>query len=71
MVFRAVQAGEIKPMVLPKNVSMIGGTLRNMGPHFRPELAMEGLGPLRMLAEIGLVKLQRDLVNIFVGQWPC
>ncbi|XP_077484190.1 zwilch kinetochore protein isoform X2 [Amblyomma americanum] len=67
MVFRAVQAGEIKPMVLPKNVSMIGGTLRNMGPHFRPELAMEGLGPLRMLAEIGLVKLQRDLVNIFVG----
>lgn len=67
MIFRAVQAGDIKPLIVPKNGTKVGAYLRNMSPHFRPECTMEGLMPVRMLAEIGLQKLQRDFVNIFVG----
>ncbi|XP_037517730.1 protein zwilch homolog [Rhipicephalus sanguineus] len=67
MIFRAVQAGEIKPLIVPKNGTKVGAYLRNMSPHFRPECTMEGLMPVRMLTEIGLQKLQRDFVNIFVG----
>lgn len=67
MIFRAVQAGEIKPLIVPKNGTKVGAYLRNMSPHFRPECTMGGLMPVRMLTEIGLQKLQRDFVNIFVG----
>nr|XP_050033432.1 protein zwilch homolog [Dermacentor andersoni] len=67
MIFRAVQAGEIRPLIVPKNATTVGAYLRNMSPQFRPEGTMGGLMPVRMLAEIGLQKLQRDFVNIFVG----
>ncbi|XP_050033432.2 protein zwilch homolog [Dermacentor andersoni] len=67
MIFHAVQAGEIRPLIVPKNATTVGTYLRNMSPQFRPEGTMGGLMPVRMLAEIGLQKLQRDFVNIFVG----
>lgn len=67
MIFHAVQAGDIRPLIVPKNGTTVGAYLRNMSPQFRPEGTMGGLMPVRMLAEIGLQKLQRDFVNIFVG----
>ncbi|XP_070380730.1 protein zwilch homolog [Dermacentor albipictus] len=67
MIFHAVQAGEIRPLIVPKNATTVGAYLRNMSPQFRQEGTMGGLMPVPMLAEIGLQKLQRDFVNIFVG----
>ncbi|CAN8014569.1 unnamed protein product [Ixodes persulcatus] len=67
MVFRAVQAGESRPLIVPKNGTMVGGILRDMSQQLRPEPAMAGITPIRMLAEMGLQKLHRDYLNIFVG----
>ncbi|XP_064463727.1 protein zwilch homolog [Ornithodoros turicata] len=67
LVFRSVQAGESRPLIVHKNQTTVGNILRDMSQQLRPEPAMMGITPLRMLAELGLQKLQRDYLNIFVG----
>lgn len=70
MTFRAVQAGEVRPLLLPKNSTMLAVMLRDMGQQLRPEPAVAaaaGMIPIRMMAEIGIQKLQRDYINLFLG----
>ncbi|XP_077550338.1 protein zwilch homolog isoform X2 [Haemaphysalis longicornis] len=70
LIFRAVQAGETRPRLLADNGTMLAGVLRTCcgsQQQKRPESALEGLVPIRMMAEIGIQKLQRDYLSLYLG----
>ncbi|XP_077561754.1 protein zwilch homolog isoform X2 [Haemaphysalis longicornis] len=70
LIYHAVQTGEIRPQLVAKNGTMLANLVRDMGsqqPQMRPENTLAGMIPIRMMAEIGIQKLQRDFLSLYLG----